>query len=173
MFEPELNNLEFVIVPLLGEFKGKTGIQYQLTPLVARTKSGIEVKRWILRLVGVRDEAGITNGPAFCDSFGNVAKTKIYENAILERFCVIQRQDNSPIPRDVNVYDDYGVSRSFRRGSCSEARARGVDDRDVDCTNRWRNHENARGRKPRRAMRDHYSDIEILVPALLRYSMAL
>ena len=173
MFEESMNNLEYVIVPLLGFFKGETGIQYHLTPLVARTSSGIEVKRWITRLVGVRDEAGIRNGPAFCDSFGNIAKTKIYEDAILERFCVIQRWENSPIAKGVNVFEDFGVSRSFRRGSTSEARIRGVDDREVDLTNRWRNHENAKGRKPRRSMRDHYSDIEILVPALLLYSLAL
>ena len=172
MFEESLNNIEYVVVPLLGTFKGETGIQYHLTPMVARTGSGSEVKRWLLRLIGVCEEAGITHGPAFCDSFGNVAKTEVYENAILERFCVIQRQ-SSLIPKDVNVYEDFGVSRSFRRGSTSEARVRGVTDRDVDFINRWRNHENAKGRKPRRSMRDHYSDIEILVPGLLRYSMAL
>jgi hypothetical protein len=173
MFEKSLNNVEYVIVPLLGHFKGETGIQYHLTPLVARTGSGIEVKKWILRLIGVREEVGITNGPAFCDSFGNIAQTKIYENAILERFCVIQRLPNSPIAKDVNVYEEFGVRRSFRRGSTSEARVRGVDDKIVDFINRWRNYENAKGRKPRRAMRDHYTDIEILVPGLLQYSMAL
>ena len=173
MFEKELKNVEYVIIPLLGHFKGESGIQYHLIPMVARTGSGIEVKKWLICLIGVRDEAKITNGPAFCDSFGNIAKTKIYEKAILERFCVIQRQPNSPIAKDVNVYEDFGVSRSFRRGSTSEARSREVDDREVDLTNRWRNHENAKGRKPRRAMRDHYSDSEILVPGLLRYSLAL
>lgn len=173
MFEKSLNNVEYVIIPLLGFFKGETGIQYHLTPLVARTSSGIEVKKWVIRLVGVREEAGILNGPAFCDSYGNIAKTKIYENAILERFSIIQRWENSPIAKNINVYEDYGVSRSFRRGSTSEARIRGVDDREVDLINRWRNHENAKGRKPRRAMRDHYSDIEILVPGLLAYSLAL
>ena len=164
---------DFVAIPLLGEFKGETGLQYHITPLAAKTKSGLPVKLWVERLVAVREEAGIRQGPAFCDSFGNIAQPRIYERAILERLAQIQLKMPSLIPGDVNVLEEYGISRSFRRGSTSEARARGVDDRDVDLANRWRNVENARGRKPRLAMRDHYSDIRILIPALIKYSAAL
>lgn len=34
----------YVIIPLLGRFKGETGERYHLTPLAAETKSGLKVK---------------------------------------------------------------------------------------------------------------------------------
>ena len=71
------------------------------------------------------------------------------------------------------MLEEYGLSRSFRRGATSEARARGVKAEDVDLSNRWRNFESAKGHRPRLAMRDHYSDIRLLIPALLRFSEGL
>jgi hypothetical protein len=77
------------------------------------------------------------------------------------------------IAEDVQVLEEYGLSRSFRRGATSEARARGIDRDDVDLTNRWRSFEGAKGKRPRMAMRDHYSDIRLLIPALIRFSEGL
>jgi hypothetical protein len=47
-----------VIVPLLGRFKGETGPRYHLTPLVAVTSSGIQVKTCLMRLVDVKMARG-------------------------------------------------------------------------------------------------------------------
>jgi hypothetical protein len=73
----------------------------------------------------------------------------------------------------VMVHEDYGLSRSFRRGATTEARNRGVAKNDIDAMNRWRNAENSTGRRPRLNMQDHYSDIKQMIPALLRFSLAL
>jgi hypothetical protein len=43
----------------------------------------------------------------------------------------------------------------------------------VTLINRWRVFENARGRRPTLAMKDHYSDIQILLPELVKFSLAL
>jgi hypothetical protein len=48
-----------------------------------------------------------------------------------------------------------------------------VQENDINLANRWRTFDNAQGRCPRLAMADHYSDIRLLIPALLRYSSAL
>jgi hypothetical protein len=77
------------------------------------------------------------------------------------------------IPDTVNVFEDYGISRSFRRGSNTHAKNQGINPKDIDLMNRWRNVENAKGRKARLDMSDHYADILQLVPALLRYSKNL
>ena len=50
---------------------------------------------------------------------------------------------------------------------------RGVDKEVVDLTNRWRQFKNAKGKCPRLTMQDHYSDIKILVPELVKFSQAL
>jgi hypothetical protein len=65
------------------------------------------------------------------------------------------------------------VGQSFRRGATSEARARGVRAEDVGLANRWHNFESAKGHRPQLAMRDHYSDIRLLIPALLKFSEGL
>jgi len=54
-----------------------------------------------------------------------------------------------------------------------EARAGGVSLEDINLINRWHTLEHAWRRRPRLAVRDHYSDIHLLIPALLRFSQAL
>jgi hypothetical protein len=44
---------------------------------------------------------------------------------------------------------------------------------DINLTNPWRTFDNAKGRRPRLSMAHHYLDICLLIPALLRYSLAL
>lgn len=48
--------------------------------------------------------------------------------------------------------------------------SRGVASEDIDLTNRWRNFEAAKGHRPCLNMQDHYSDIRLLIPALLIFS---
>ncbi len=98
---------------------------------------------------------------------------KDFELDILDRLLTIQGQDASLIPADTNVHEEYGLNRSFWQGSTSEACSRKIADRDVDLANRWRTFENAKGRRPWMAMKDHYSDIRLLIPALVRYSYGL
>ncbi len=162
----------YVIIPLLGRFKNELGNQYHLTPLIATTKSGIPVRIWVQRLVDTRLKEGRRNGPAFGDQAGRISYPW-YEREILERFQVVQQRRPDIIPPEVQVLEEYGLSRSFRRGATSVARARGVDPADVDAANRWRTFEDAKGCRPRLAMRDHYSDIRLIIPALLRFSEQL
>mmetsp|Transcript_9798 Transcript_9798/g.14171 ORF Transcript_9798/g.14171 Transcript_9798/m.14171 type:complete len:202 (-) Transcript_9798:497-1102(-) len=165
-----------VIIPLLGRYKGEDHDRFHLTPLAAETDSGLEVRTWINRLIDVRIKHGETNGPAFRDDKGNIIKPKIIEDGILEVLARIQLdQDNYPgvIEGSVNVREDYGISRSFRRGATTEAKNRGVKKEDIELMNRWRSVENAGGCKPRMRMHDHYSDIKLLIPSLIRFSQAL
>jgi hypothetical protein len=109
----------------------------------------------------------------FCGASGQVASSKWYEREILERLQMIQDGHPELIPRDVQVLEEYGISRSFRQGATWEAWARGIYPDVIDLTNRWRNFESAQGRRPRLSMRDHYSDIRLLIPALVQFSQGL
>ena len=129
------------------------------------------MKVWIDRLLEARKSERRTHGPAFGDN--NAMRSKEYEMAILDRLQLVQEQGNNLIPSDVMVHEEYGISRSFRRGATTEARNRGVSANDIDLMNRWRNVESSKGRKPRVSMQDHYSDIRMLVPSLIRFSQAL
>jgi len=162
-----------VIIALLGRFKGETGERYHLAPLVAQTSSGIPIKKWVTCLVERQERRGYYRGPLFGDRSGQVVKPKIIELELMDKLQRVQNTRRGIIPEDVDVYEDFGISRSFRRGSTSTARTRGVDDKTVTLINRWRSFEQARGRRPAMSMKDHYSEIQILLPELIRYSLAL
>jgi hypothetical protein len=162
-----------VIIPLLGRFKGEIGSRYHLTPMAAKTRSGIDVKVLVERLVEQKTLEGHSNGLAFGNSKGNVAQASYYEVQTLDRLQMIQNKVPNIIPADILVHEEYGISRSFQRGATSEARARDVTPEDIDSINRWRTFEDAKGRCLRQSMRDHYSDIRLMIPALPRFSQAL
>lgn len=111
--------------------------------------------------------------PPFVTSQGVMARSKEYELALMERLSSLQRTHPHLFPPDLDIYEQFGISRSFRRGATSTARARGVNDRQVDLINRWRSFENARGKRPTLSMHDHYSDIQILILELTQFSRAL
>jgi hypothetical protein len=163
---------EYVIFPLLGRFKNELGEQYHFTPLIAETSLGLKIRLWIKRFLDACAQEGRCQGPAFVAPKGDNSY-HWFEREILERLHGIQQAYPDLIPEDVQVLEDFGLSRSFRRGATSEARARGIDRDDVDLTNRWRTFEGAKGKRPRMAMRDHYSDIRLLIPALIRFSEGL
>ena len=165
--------MHYCMIPLLGQYKGETGDRYHLTPLAALTKSGLQLKLWVSRVCQHRRAERRTHGPVFADRWGNMVNPRVFESIILAKLQAIKESRRDLIPESVNVYEDYGISRSFRRGSNTHATNQGVSQSDRELMNRWRNVENARGRKARMAMADHYADIRQLIPALLRYSLSL
>ena len=167
------SELPYVIIPLLGKVKNEIGERYHLTPLCSTASSGLQVESWVRRLVQCHAQFHRFQGPAFRARSGAPARPPDFELDILDRLHNIQQARPDLISPDVQVYEAYGLSRSFRRGSTSEARSRKVSEGDINLTNRWRTFEHAKGRHPRLAMQDHYSDIRLLIPALLRYSSAL
>lgn len=169
----EEKNLYYVIVPLMGRFKGETGERYHLTPLAAVTNSGIRVRAWIGLLLKSLGGTGRMNGPAFGDSWGQIMSSTTMETMVLDTLVKVQTKHPSIIPAEVDVHEEYGISRSFRRGATTHARNQGVSQSDIDAANRWRNVENAQGRKINQPMRDHYSEVKQMTPTLLRFSQAL
>ena len=115
----------------------------------------------------------VTHGPAFGDDQGKQVDPRWLEMEILDRFRSIQEKNPEIIKPKVQVYEEFRISRSFRRGATTEARNRKVDENDINLMNRWRNFEKSGGKRPRLRMQDHYSDIALMVPALLRFSQAL
>lgn len=167
------NGSRYVIIPLLGRFKTEDGEQYHLTPLAFQTNSGIKIGTWVQRLVEVKAMHRQLHGPAFSDRCGKVLSSHWLEMEILDRLQEIQNRDDDLIPKEVNVHEEYGLARSFRRGATTQARNAGVAENDINVMNRWRSSEQAKGCKPRAKMQDHYSDIRQMVPTLLRFSQAL
>jgi hypothetical protein len=165
--------LPHVVAALLGRFKGETGELTHIMPLAVKTASGLDVQIWMKRMLDWYAAEGITNGPVFRDGAGKRARAGKYEWTIKSWLEVIQREEPDLIGASVDVFEDYGVSRSFRRGSDTQAINQQVSKADIDLNCRWRTIENARGRKPSMMMQQSYAEVRQLIKSLIRYSAAL
>lgn len=63
--EEQCMNLPHVVIPMLGQFKGETGINHHIMNVTSSTKSGLEPRWWLEKLVEVTESEGRTSGPAF------------------------------------------------------------------------------------------------------------
>lgn len=82
----------YVLLPLLGRFKREDGERYHLTPLAAKSSSGLNFKLWLSRLVDLRVAQGASHGPAFADSRGVPLSSRWLEQELLDRLFRIQAQ---------------------------------------------------------------------------------
>jgi hypothetical protein len=106
---------DHVIIPLLGRFKGEQNTRYHLAPLAGETKSGLKVQCWVKRLITVRESSGRVRGPALCDPAGEVASSFTHDVGFVERLLIVQAARPDVIPAEVDISEQFGVSRSFWR----------------------------------------------------------
>ena len=165
------HEIPHVVVTLLGKLKGEAGTDYHMLPMAAITKTGIPVQRWILR--AIQSQARFAQGPLFRNSSNEPAKMSQFEEEFHARLRRIQLERGSLIPDSVDVEEEYGLKRSFRRGSNTHAGNQGVNADVVDKNNRWRTVENCKTGKPNFNMQQHYTEISQALVALLEYSLAL
>ena len=169
------NNLKHkhVVLPLRGRFKGENGEGFHFVAVSALTDSGLRIGPWVRRALLLKENQGRVKGFFFSCKKGKQMKLKNLEGGILDRLAKVQRLFPALISSVVDVHEEYGLSRSFRRGSTSEAINRGVTDSEIDRNNRWRKEERAGARKAKLKMRDHYSEVLVSLRSYLRYSQAL
>ena len=165
-----LANAPHVVITLLGEFKGENGTHRHRVALASTTQSGIEVRWWLEQLLDVRRLEGCRTGPAFGDRLGRVALMSEYDGLLLPLLERIQITDPDLIAPSDDVQMNYSFFRSFRRTATERARAAGLGDSVQNAMNRWRTVEQAKGRRPRFNMVDHYTHVRDLMPVTWRYS---
>jgi hypothetical protein len=162
-----------ITVALLGRFKGELGENYHLLPIVTVSRSGINNKIWINRLLEFYKSKNICSGPLFRNNLGQRIKASDMESSFFDRLEQVQELRPDLIPNSDDVSEEYGVYRSFRRGSTSEATNQGLPPEVIDMNNRWRKFYRAGASRPSLSMRDHYSDVRLTLNQSLRYSAAL
>jgi hypothetical protein len=104
---------------------------------------------------------------------GEVARACDYEWDIIMELERIQREFPEIIDSKIIVSEDYGVSRSFRRGSDTHAQNQGVSITDIERNNRWRSVEHAGSKKVVLRMVHHCEEVAQMLKSLLRYSAPL
>jgi hypothetical protein len=162
-----------VMVPLLGRFKGETGERWHLLPIVWRTRSGIEAGLWASRLKESLLERRRLNGFVFSDKKNKQAKASTLEPSFFEQLNWVRIRYPDLFPPNVNIEDDYGIPRSGRRGSSTEAANQGVPSEIIEMICRWRKVERAQGRAPNLGMREHYMEVSQALETFLKYSRPL
>lgn len=148
-----------VVLPLRGRFKGEDGEGFHFVAVSSKTDSGLRIGPWVQRGLDIKDKRGRMNGFFFANKQNRQMKLKYLESCILDRIARVQTNYSELISSSINVHDEYGLLRSFRRGSNSEALNRGVSEAVIDRNNRWRKEERAGARKAKFRMRDHYTDV--------------
>lgn len=164
-----------VLVALLGRFKNEHGdSNYHLLPIVNVTHSGLEPRKSIERGVVWCERMGYTRGPLFKDlETGEKLKASAFEAQFFRRLVSIQNSRPDLIGAGVDIEEQYGVSRSFRRGATSRAADMLLPPNITNANNRWRTVENAKGKQANMSIRDHYTDVRLALNLLLQFSAAM
>lgn len=161
-----------VMVTLLGRLKGETGERYHLLPMARVTNSGVMAGKWADRLARLMVARGRTNGWIFRDKSGTQAKIGSYNDQFFSRLSRIRIRYPHLFEPQIDIGEAYGLRRSLRRGSTTEAKNRGVPEHIVNMNNRWRKVERAKGRRPNFDMQAHYTEIKMALPQLWKYSFS-
>jgi len=164
-----------IVLALMVQFKNEVGIFDHYIPVTPVANSGLKVQLWIKQMLqwyGPHQRAYV-----FQDESGERISCGHYATDILGIIKEIQTSDlpkeRNLVDPDCDVFEEYGMTRSFRQGSDSRAHAAGVLESTIDLMNRWRKTERAQGRLAHLKMNAHYSDVRLLLKKFLPYSQAL
>jgi hypothetical protein len=162
------------VVALLGKFKGEMGQRYHYyMPMARVTRSEIKLDFWVNEILSWYDRKGIHGGPIMRNRDGTRLKGSEMGRTVLPRLKMIQFDRPDLIGPGIDVDEEFGMGRSIRRGSNSQAINAGLRKEVIDRNNRWRKVERAKGRNPRLEMQEHYADARLIIGALVEYSQAL
>lgn len=164
-----------VCYPLLGRFKTEYGEQRYMPQTVNITKSGINLRLWIERLVYVLVKEGKQSeaGPAFCHEDGYLISSREMNVEFLRILEIVKFNKPKLFEGSKDIEREYGTSRSFRRGSNSRAKEEGVDKELREFINRWSSFENKKGSTPSMSMAQHYVEAKLIMKRTLVYSRSL
>ena len=167
----------YVVVPLLGKFKGEHHTKQHLMSSVNVTDSGIRVRLWGTRLLAIHRSQGRTRGPAFINNKGMQSSSKEFNQLFIGCLTEIFEDNHVlfaiDIKRAEDVSEKYHVFRSFRRGSESRAVAMNVSSSDRYAVNRWRQKEQAGAGRVNHTIDQHYTDVVLAPDSFLRYTKAM
>merc|ERR1712115_484463 len=105
-------------------------------------------------MVEVREQEGRTHGWLYQNEEGKKRRSVEFEEDLHIILETIQRT-TSYIDDKVNVREEFGIFRSFRRGATTEAHNHGVAEPVIEMNSRWRKIERAKGKKASMTLSQH------------------
>lgn len=162
-----------IIIALLGRFKNEIGESYHLMPVVPSTPRGLEPKKWIERALEEWERRGVIRGYFFQNAQGERLPPSHFEPQFFDRLERVKSLRPDLIPPHTDIMQEYGVSRSFRRGATSEVTNLGLPNEVIEANGRWRKSQISGPRRAHVTIREHYTDVRLTLNLLLRFSQAL
>ena len=160
-----------VIIALLGKIKGESNDAAHIIPCVSVTSSGIDVRRVLRRLIHVKTNLGLRDGPAISGETGKLLESSEVDEMLTELLmeCYTENRELFPLDMDTQekIRNNYHCFRTFRRTSDTRALEMKVHESDIDIVNRWKAVETAKGSRPGRAMQQHYAQLDLLMGTFL------
>ena len=86
-----------------------------------------------------------------------------YQEKLVHFLMVIKQECPDIIMEDVNVGDEYGIGRSFKRGKEARDLNTRVPEPVISAMNLWPNIERTKGTRPRFSMFKHYADVVLIL----------
>ena len=96
-----------------------------------------------------------------------------YEGDLMDVLEEVQERRPDLIPESLEVREEYGVFRSFRRGATTEASNMRLRKPTIDLNNSWRKQEASRGKHVTADMLIYYTEIMLAKTARLEFSRAM
>ena len=153
-----------------GPTKGSqlSGSKFAIPIIGTTSGTHLEPGKWVKRLGDILTDEKCQSGRLFSR---RLKPPRLYEFEE-DFFRVLSKVQATTdfIGKEVEVSDDYGISRSSRRGVSSHARNMGVSDELLHVFNRWRREMQGSGGLANLDMADTYSKLDTLVPMLLNFT---
>ena len=164
-------HFKFVII---GRTKGvqQDGKAFGIPCVKVTTGTGLRPGVWVKRLIDMKKVVGETHGKLFVRRL-RPAKMMEFEDdfyKVLERV----QETTDLISKEMCVRDEYGLSRSLRRGVTAHSKNMRVDKELRDAIHRWGKEANTKlGVARLDDMGDTYTTLESITPLILEFSRAL
>lgn len=161
-----------------GRFKQVVGEKLYFQPMAIRSRSGLEYKKWMERMIYSYNVFGIKTGPVFRVAGGKpgdpVRRSSVGDldppfHDLLKR---VQERFPNVIHPSVKISDEFSLRRSGRRGSTINAQNQDVPKEVIEANNGWRKHMRSKGMLPNMSMVERYSDAKASVTTLIKYTAA-
>jgi hypothetical protein len=176
-----INHPEIAHVPLgmVGRFKRTVGEKLYIQPLALRSKSGLEYRLWMYRMLCEYARAGVDSGPVFRRPrrrpTDKIERARVGDINLILHPALARVQARLPnlIGEGSKVDEEYSASRSFKRGATAQARNMDIPRDVIEANNRWRQKERSRGSTPHLSLLERYTDAKASVPLLVKFSAGL
>jgi hypothetical protein len=173
---PEIGHIPLGMV---GHFKQTVGEKKYVQPLAIKSKSGLEYRLWMYRMIEEYAFAGILKGPVFRRErkrgSDQVEQARVGDINVILHLALMRVQASRPhiISVETKVEEEYSASRSFKQGATAQARNMEIPTDVIQANNRWRQQERARGSTPNQSLLERYTDARASVPLLVKFSAGL